>query len=204
MKTPFRAAGVALLCLQVACAWAADLDGTWASDSRTKGGLGSQWEFGAKGDATYTFGALVDFRYETKPGAIKFTLVTTDGTPPPASDFQPYTLQGDSLALDPDSAQKRQVMTRVGHADASRPLVGEWTYKHPTGGPALMRYSGKGMVQLFVPLKTLAGSWKMDGDAMRLELPGGQPPLVAKRVSEDVLSIRDNKGTEATYRRFRY
>ena len=204
MNTPFRAVGFALLCLQAAFACAADLDGTWASDSRTKGGLGSQWEFGSKGDATYTFGALVDFRYETKPGAIKFTLVTTDGTQPPPSDFQPYTLQGDTLTLDPDSAQKRQVMTRVGHADASNPLVGEWTYKHATGGPAFMRYSRKGLVQLLVPLKTFAGAWKMDGDAMRLELPGGQSPLVAKRVSEDVLSIRDNQGTEATYRRFRY
>ena len=204
MNTPFRAVALALLCLQAAFACAADLDGTWASDSRTKGWLGSQWEFGPRGDATYTFGALVDFRYETKPGGIKFTLLTTDGTQPPPSDFQPYTLEGDTVTLDPDSPQKRQVMTRVGHADASLPLVGEWTYRHPTGGPAFMRYSGKGVVQLLVPLKTLVGTWKMDGDAMRLELPAAQSPFVARRVSEDVLSIRDDQKVEGTFRRFRY
>jgi hypothetical protein len=42
------------------------ISGLWSSVARTKGGLGRQWQFNADGNATATFGAVVDFHYEVQ------------------------------------------------------------------------------------------------------------------------------------------
>lgn len=52
----------------------------WSSSSRTKGGLGPQWIFTQAGNATHTFGALVDFKYEVIGCQIKMTLLGPDNS----------------------------------------------------------------------------------------------------------------------------
>jgi hypothetical protein len=193
-----------LLCSHGVSAAAGEIIGIWASVARTKGGLGSQWVFGPAGVATYTFGAIVDFHYETKGSELKLTLDSPDGSPPPETSVQEFSIQGDTLTVNPNNAEQRQVMSRMGKAVANRPLVGEWTYKHYTGGPAYMRYSGRGKAQLIVPMKTLNGTYQIENGAARAKLSGGQSSILARVGENGTLTIRDEQGKETTFRRFQY
>jgi hypothetical protein len=193
-----------LLCAHSACAADGEIIGTWASVARTKGGLGSQWVFGPSGVAAYTFGAVVDFRYETKGRELKLTLESSEGSPAPEPSVQEFSVQGDTLTISPDNAEQRQVMSRTGKSVASGPLVGEWTYKHYTGGPAYMRYSGDGKAQLIVPMKTLNGTYQFENGAARVNLSGEQSPILARVGENGTLTIRDGQGREAVFRRFQY
>jgi hypothetical protein len=193
-----------LLCGHAVGAAAGEIIGMWASVARTKGGLGSQWVFGPDGVATYTFGAIVDFRYETKGSELKLTFDSPDGSPPPETSVQEFSVQGDTLTVNPNNAEQRQVMSRTAKGDANGPLVGEWTYKHYTGGPAYMRYSGSGRAQLIVPMKTLNGTYKIENGVAHVKLSGEQSPILARVGENATLTIRDGQRKEATFRRFQY
>jgi hypothetical protein len=193
-----------LLCAHSACAADGEIIGTWASLARTKGGLGSQWVFDPNGVAAYTFGAVVDFRYETKGSELKVTLDSPDGSPAPEPSVQEFFVQGDTLTVSPNNAEQRQVMSRTAKGVASSTLVGEWTYKHYTGGPAYMRYSGGGKAQLIVPMKTLNGTYQIENGAARVNLSGEQSPILARIGENGTLMIRDGQGREAAFRRFQY
>ena len=193
-----------LLCAHGVSAATGDVIGTWASVARTKGGLGSQWVFGPNGVAMFTFGAVVDFRYETNGSELKLTLDSTDGSPPPAPSVQEFSVQGDTLTVSPNNAEQRQVMSRTGKGIASSPLVGEWTYKHYTGGPAYMRYAGGGRAQLVVPMKTLKGTYQIENGSARINLPGEQSAILARVGEDGALTIRDQQGKETMFRQFLY
>lgn len=83
-------------------------------------------------------------------------------------------------------------------------LIAEWTYKHYTGGPALMRYSRAGIVQLSVPFETLAGAYSTKQDTLTV-IPSGQPPVVYKfKCEKDVLVLTDDEGRVRKFTRFEY
>src|SRR5262245_17578955 len=128
---------------------AIDLTGIWSAEVRSRGGLGPQMIFTAV-DATSTFGALVDFKYEIQGTLLKLSLMDPHGPTPPDAITQEFKIEGDSMTVMIAGGQ-RLVMTRVGapHRDA-HPIVGDWTYMHQTGIPALQRFSRNGITQLSV------------------------------------------------------
>jgi hypothetical protein len=201
--TKFALLGVLLFSAAVSEA-TDQISGIWASVARTKGGLGSQWIFSPNGAVTYTFGAIVDFRYETKVDQLILTLVSPDGSPPPESSVQKFSVEGDKLTVDPHNAERRQVMSRTTKGDPNRPLVGEWTYEHYTGGPAQMRYSASGNAQLVVPMKTVTGTYAMENGVARVQLSGQPSALLARTDEKGSLTVRDDQGKEAVFRRFQY
>ena len=179
----------------------ADLIGFWSAVNLTKGGLGSQWTFTPNGSATHTFGAAVDFLYETDGNKMKMTFVNPDGTAAPDTPLQEFVVKGDTLTLNPDNTERRQEMRRTGALIATSPLVGEWTYKHHTGVPAFMRYSPKGNGQLVVPMKSAQGTYQTENGKGQIKLGVEQLSLVIQ--NNDSLLVRDAQGKESTYKRFK-
>lgn len=184
--------------------------GIWSSISRTKGGLGSQWTFGRDGGAVYTFGAVVDFRYEINGSKVKMTFVQPDGTAASDSSTQTFLIEGETLTMNPDSPAcapstsrsgpcQRQQMTRTRASPVKNGLVGEWTYKHYTGGPAFMRYLPNGAAQLVVPMRTTEGTYQLESAKGHITLGGAQYGLLLRN---DALVVRDPRGQESTYKRF--
>lgn len=182
-----------------------DVVGMWSSAARTKGGLGPQWVFTKEGNAAHTFGALVDFKYEINGNQIVITLLSPDHSVTKEVMTREFMIDGDTLTENPRVPEQKLVMKRTGKPyQNTHPIIGEWTYKHYTGGPALMRYSRAGIVQLSVPFETLAGAYSTKQDTLTV-IPSGQPPVVYKfKCEKDVLVLTDDEGRVRKFTRFEY
>ena len=180
---------------------ALDVIGLWSSVVRTRGGLGSQIEFTAT-EATSTFGALVDSKYEISGSLLKLTSAEPGSQSPGMS--QEFKIEGDKLTVTLADGSP-QVMTRVGtpHRDA-HPIVGDWTFQHQTGVPAVQRFSSKGVMQLSVPFQTHKGPYRLDGETMHIEFVG--VPLIVLTVQREGnrLDTRDDKGKTISFIKFEY
>lgn len=182
-----------------------DIAGMWSSSSRTKGGLGPQWVFTKDGNVTNTFGALVDFKYQVNGSQIRMLLLVPDGSVTKEAVTQEFSINGDTLTENPQSPDRKQIMKRIGkpYKDA-HPIVGEWTYKHYTGGPAVMRYSRTGIVQLSVPFQMLTGTYRTNQGTLTIT-PNDQKPVSYKfKREKDSLILTDEEGKESKFLRFEY
>jgi len=182
-----------------------DVAGMWSSSSRTKGGLGAQWTFTEDGKAAYSFGALVDFKYEINGGLLKMMLLAPDGSDTKEIVTQVFSINGDILTENPKIPDRKQVMKRTGKPyKGAHQIIGEWTYKHYTGGTALMRYSRIGIAQLSVPFQTLAGTYRTNQGALTIT-PNGQKAVSYKfKREKDLLVLTDEEGKEKKFIRFEY
>jgi hypothetical protein len=199
-------------CLLLAVLWsgavpaaaADDLAGVWSAQVRTRGGLGAQMTFTAAGQVTSTFGALVDFKYEIEDNRIKMTSANPAEPTPSGPMVQEFTIEGDQMTLTRTGAQS-QVMTRVGapHRDA-HPIVGDWSFIHYTGQPAVERYARNGVIQLTVPFQTAKGPYRLDNGALQIEFEG-KPPLSLKIERDgNVLTTTDPNGKQIRFVKFEY
>lgn len=179
--------------------------GIWSSSSRTKGGLGPQWIFSKDGRATHTFGALVDFKYEINGSQIKQVLLGPDRAETKEVSVTEFLIDGDTLTMNPRTPDRKQVMKRVGKPNKdAHSIVGEWTYKHYTGGPAQMRYSRSGVAQLTVPFQTLTGTYRATQATLSITLHDQQPMNFKFRRESDFLVLTDGNMKESKYQRFDY
>jgi hypothetical protein len=179
--------------------------GIWSSSSRSKGGLGPQWIFSKDGIATHTFGALVDFKYEVNGSQIKMVLLDPNHSATKEVSVSEFSIDGDSLTVNPREPDRKKVMKRVGKENkGAHPIVGEWTYSHYTGGPAYMRYSRSGIVQLSVPFQTLTGTYHTDQATLAITLRDQQPVKYKFRREKDFLLLTDREAKEGKYLRFEY
>jgi hypothetical protein len=204
MKARNRIIYLSLIALAVSAPAFADdgVVGIWSSVSRTIGGLGHQWVFSKKGTCTYTFGAVVDFKYEVKEDRVKMTLLQPNTNEVSTDKF---LLEGDTLTLNPKTPERKQVMKRSGKSyEGTHPIVGDWTYAHYTGGIALMRYSRTGLVQLTVPASSLDGIYHIDHDSIVIELQSQKPTSAKFKQNGNSLILIDGKNREDKYVRFDY
>ncbi len=202
-----RVAGLICLVSLSVCPAVADdgLVGMWSSSSRTKGGLAPQWIFSKDGNATHTFGALVDFKYEVNGSQIKQVLLGPDGAETKEASVSEFMIDGNTLTMNPRTPDRKQVMKRVGKPNKSaHPIVGEWTYTHYTGGPAQMRYSRSGIVQLSVPFQTVSGIYRTNQATLSITLRDQQPMNLKFRREKDFLVLTDGDAKESKYQRFDY
>lgn len=197
-------AALCLLCVVAGPARADDSPvGIWSAAARSNGGLGAQWTFAADGKATHGFGALVDLRYVIEGNRITMTLQDRDGNAQEKPTVDEFSIDGDTLTLNPGTPAR--VMQRVGKPHArAHPIVGEWTYPHYVGVPAFMRYSRNGSAELAVPFKTFAGTWRRDGDKLVVELQGQKPATFRFRRDDKALELTDEAGKTSRYLKFEY
>lgn len=198
-----------LICLALLSAFPAvaddDVVGIWSSSSRTKGGLGQQWIFSKDGNVAHTFGALVDFKYELNGSQIKMTLLAPDRSLTMEASTQEYSIDGDTLTENPRTPDRKQIMKRTGKTyKGVNPIVGEWAYKHYTGGPALMRYSHSGAAQLSVPFQTHTGTYRTNQGTLFITLRGQQPATYKFKREKDSLVLTGGEGRESKFFRFEY
>ncbi|MFN5178334.1 hypothetical protein [Limnohabitans sp.] len=176
--------------------------GKWAADTRTKGGLGSSWVFEKDGTATYTFGALVDFKYQVEGKTIK-TIFENSTTGKSETDLQSFEILGNKLIIDPSEPEKRQEMNRVGNAISNAvPLVGIWEFKHYTGAMATMQYTTTGLAQLSVPFQNTKGKYRLRSNELIIMLDGQSDATKKIQLNGDQLVFLPNsKDGELKYSR---
>jgi hypothetical protein len=182
---------------------AVDVTGIWSAAVRTRGGLGAQMTFTAT-DATSTFGALVDFKYELDGAMIKMTSMEPREQSPAETISQEFKIEGDKMTLIFPGGPP-QVMTRLGapYRDA-HPIIGDWTYMHPAGVHAVQRFSRKGITQLSVAAKTFKGPYRIEDGTMHIEFDGMPAVALTVKREGDVLTTRDDKSKESRFIKFEY
>jgi hypothetical protein len=179
--------------------------GMWSATERTRGGLAAQWVFAPNGVATRTNGALVDYRYAIQGARLSLTELDENHAPTSKVTTQDFTLLGDALTMNPTKPEGRQLMKRAGQPfPGAHPIVGEWSFRHFSGGIAYMRFGRAGIVQLSIPFETAVGTWAVDGPMLTTRLKDGKPTTGPWRIEKGYLHFRDESGREARYRRFEY
>jgi hypothetical protein len=198
-------AALLLAALSFTAQAAESLSGMWSAMSRTRGGLASQWVFAPNGVATRTFGALVDYRYGIQGARLSLTELDENHAPTSKVTTQDFTLLGDTLTMNPTRPEGRQLMKRVGQPfPGAHPIVGEWSFKHYSGGIAYMRFGRTGIVQLSVPFETATGTWLTDGAKLTTKLKDRKPVTGTWRLEKGLLLFREDGEKEGKYRRFEY
>lgn len=179
------------------------ISGLWSSVARTKGGLGRQWQFSTNGNATATFGAVVNFHYEVQGDKLRMRLAGSSADPSAEESVQSYNLHGDELIIRPANAKERQVMKRVGIArKGTDPIVGEWEFKHYTGGMATFRYGRNKNALLSVPMQSATGAYRVQGNMLSVRFPG--KPQYFRRIRQTdgrLILLATTKEPEEVYER---
>jgi hypothetical protein len=200
--TTLKAVALFVAASFTACSAIADpnVAGLWSANERTKGGLASQWLFTRDGRVTASFGAVVDFAYRIEGNK----LITTFSQPGEAQEetAEEFILSGDVLTVNPNDAQAKQVMKRVGRpVSGATPIVGTWTYQHYTGKQATNRYSSKGVMLLSVPFQNAEGTYKFVDGRLVINLEGQPPSEVVVEVMGATMAMTDG-GTKRVFTRF--
>ncbi len=181
------------------------LAGMWSATTRTRGGLAAQWVFAPNGVATRTFGALVDYRYGIQGARLSLTELDENHAPTSKVTTQDFTLLGDTLTMNPTKPEGRQLMKRVGQPfPGTHPIVGEWSFKHYSGGMAYMRFGRTGLVQLAVPFESAAGTWASEGAKLTTQLKDRKPVSGPWRIEKGYLHFREDGERDGRYRPFDY
>lgn len=199
------ALALALLLAATGAAAAESLAGLWSGTSRTRGGLAPQWVLVPNGVATRSFGALVDYRYGIQGSRLSLTELDENHGPTSKVTTQDFTLLGDTLTMNPTKPEGRQLMKRVGQPfPGTHPIVGEWSFKHYSGGIAYMRFGRSGIAQLSVPFETATGTWSQDGAMLSTKFKEKKPVAGPWRLEKGFLHFAEDGGKETRFRRFDY
>jgi hypothetical protein len=107
--------------------------------------------------------------------------------------------------MNPARPEGRQLMKRVGQPfPGAHPIVGEWSFKHYSGGIAYMRFGRTGIVQLSVPFETATGTWLTEGAKLTTQLKDRKPVTGPWRLEKGLLLFREDGEKEVKFRRFEY
>jgi hypothetical protein len=158
-----------------------DVVGHWVSVNRTKGGIGSMWDFKADGTVTMTPGALVDQSYEVRGN--KIVLQTGTGNSDVKTVTFTFRIEGDTLyqgippEWKPREAKAELRLARISKPDpADSPIVGTWRPldKCPQAEQteaacnafqnATYTYTKDGICKLRIPFRAIPGTYtNVDG-----------------------------------------
>ena len=159
--------------VRAVAAAAIDVTGMWSAAVRSRGGLGYQLTFTGT-EVAMTFGALIDLKYEIAEDKIKIKTSRPGRSPMSPLIGREFTIDGDTLTI--ERRRPPQVMTRIGapHPGA-HPIVGDWTYTHQTGVPAIQRFTRKHARSALGAVRHTQGSLPHRGrdDARRVQGPAG-------------------------------
>ena len=170
---------------------ARSLTGRWDVVTRSRGGIGAWLNLGAGGSCSQTTGAMLDGTWRLSDGQLTRALVVT---PEGKVETEAFTMviEGNTLRLGP--ATDRPAMTRVGQPTAgASPIVGVWTWTHPTGGTAFEEYLPDGRFLFRLPIKTDPCLWVATAQQLQLTILG-ETRTFTWRVAGDALTLeRDGK-----------
>jgi hypothetical protein len=152
-----------------------DIVGRWVSTNRSKGGIGSMWEFKSDGSLTMSPGALVDMPYRISGDKLILPPGTTNADAKPQT-FS-FRVEGNTLYEIPDEpasdgSRKELKFARVNAAkQGDPPIVGTWKLDFEesavpsTASPASAAQRGREVI-----LRNLVHTYTRDG-ALKLRIP---------------------------------
>ena len=112
----------------------------------------------------------------------------------------------DRARIENEAAGKSIELTRLGSIlDSTHPLTGEWTCRREWKGtvyPARALFSQDGHLVWIAILRAEHGSFSVQGNRVRLEVPGHPVVNGDYAVTKDLLTLPSPNGGEMTFKRF--
>lgn len=152
-----------------------DVVGRWVSANRSKGGIGSMWEFKSDGSLTMSPGTLVDMPYRISGDKLILPPGTTNADAKP--QIFSFRVEGNTLYETPDEpasdrSKKELKFTRINAAkQGDPPIVGTWKLNFEestvpsTASPASAEQRGREII-----LRNMIHTYTRDG-ALKLRIP---------------------------------
>jgi len=177
---------MAAFCLSGIRAHAAeDIIGVWSSETANSQNNHVQLVI-TPTEVTLVVGRLSDSRYEIDGNTIAFGPVPQPGQPVQLLTPVPFSIDGATLTITRTPGHPI-VLTRVDEfrPDESRadvhPIVGAWTYQHPVGLPAVLRFAPSGALQTMMKLSSALGPYRIENDMLTIKFAAGPIAVRIKR-----------------------
>jgi hypothetical protein len=181
-----------------------DIVGKWESVNRSKEGIGTTMEFSADGSAAISMGAMVDSAYKLEGNVLSETFLDAE-TRKVSTRTSEIEVKGDTLTLKDTSSHSEQKMDRVSRgAPGDPPVVGKWSWNHPSGKVATSEFTKDGQLLVRLPLRTDKARYQLKGDSLILSFEKFEPQVKKIRVEKDLLIVSSTGGgLGQTYQRVR-
>jgi hypothetical protein len=192
---------MAAFCLSGIHAHAAeDIIGVWSSETANGQNNHLQLVF-TPAEVTFIVGRLTESRYQIDGSTIAIGPVPQPGLPVPRPTPVPFSIDGAALTMTRTPGHP-VVMMRVDefHPDG-HPIVGAWTYQHPVGVPAVLRFASSGAMQTTMILGSDHGPYRVEGGVLTMQFTSGPIAVKVKREGNVLIATGAN-GTPERFVKF--
>ncbi len=175
--------------------------GKWESVNRSKEGIGTSMEFYTDGSAAISVAAMVDSTYKLEGNTLIETSLDPE-TRKARTLSSKIEIQGDTLTLKDSANHVEQKMDRASGGASDPPIVGKWSWKHPSGKTAVSEFTKDGQVLVRLLLRTDKARYQLKGDSLILNFEKFEPQIKKIRLEKDLLIVSSaTGGLGQTYRR---
>lgn len=174
----------------------AELVGLWESTATSRGGIGNNIEFRVDGSYVAAVTVLVDLRYDVKDGKL-YTAKNRGG----AVSYEEGTrirIEPDALvAIGPNGEQ--EIRNRM-KPERGNSVLGQYKYRHYTGGVAYEQYGSDGTMRFRLPMTSSRGCYRLDRGTVSIMTQKDGPRSIKYKLQADRLVLED-QGKPANYNR---
>lgn len=167
--------------------------GFWESIETSSGGIGAALELRADGVLRHCAVVLLDLDYRLEGDQV----VLSD---PTGTDQAPPATLGDNVMIltgpDGSTLEKKRLRAPPG---GNSPILGDWSYDYYGQATAFESYTEDGKVHFRLPLRTETGTYRLDGDRIRVTLAGRRQKWVWSVEGDELLV--GPRGERRRYRR---
>jgi len=170
--------------------------GLWESTNKSKGGIGNNIEFKKNGSFVSAVTVLVDLNYRLKEGILYVN--RNPGEPISNDTGTQIHINSDSIVMvDPEG--NTQEKKRI-HPNPSKSIVGEYRYRHYTGGIAYEKYTSDGVMMFRLPMNYNKGCYELEGNKILFTQENKTQAASLFNVTKDSL-VLEGKTNRVEYRR---
>jgi hypothetical protein len=177
--------------------------GQWESAVRNKGGVGNILEFHPDGRVTQISAAMGDTTYEVQGEWLR-TFYTDEATGQVRESALKVEFEGsDRFTEKGEDGAEQSSSERIGSLapKASSPLIGEWCSIFMELMTQYRQFTPDGKLFVRMPVVTLRGKYRVEGDMLTVEIFGQPPGRYPFRIENNQLVIKSRDGSDRVYKR---
>jgi hypothetical protein len=167
--------------------------GFWESVETSRGGIGSALELRADGSLRWSVVVLVESEYRLDDG--RLVMLDESG----GEQEMPVTVADGEMEMTGPGGAEIHKTRFLDPTDGASPIVGDWSYDYFGQGQAFERYTEDGRMLFRLPMRTDAGTYRVEGDRLEVEAQG-KTDTWTWRLDDDELVVVTG-GEERRYRR---
>jgi hypothetical protein len=177
----------------------AKVAGVWESEAKSAGGFGVVLQFKPNGQVLTGYTVLVDGLYRTDAG--RLFIAEDPKALVAATEAGSFTVV-DNVLRQSNGQGKETEKTRVGpDPRGNHSIVGDWRYRHETGGIAFERYTEDGHLRFRLPVNFMPGCFSAGEEALVMVTPSGSKSVNQYAMEGDRLTLTTKDGQSHQYLR---